>query len=367
MRGSLALTSWIVLHYCTMTSIVTAQAPRLLEVQLAEGVQAGLPIHWDAELALLLKPTGSMLELPVSDVRRHRVLEEPFVPQTLTAARAMLQMELGNAFETSTVGPYVLCAPRGHSDRWRERFRILLAGYNRYFETRGWQLRIPSFPLCVIILPNKAEFDRYGQEQLGHSMPNLMGYYFPKSNRCALFEVGGGTSTTDWSETQRTIVHEAIHQLAYNTGVHERLADNPLWVVEGLATMFEEPAIFDARLSSRSVETRVNAQQMQTLRRFLADPGRMEAQLSELIQSNDLFKSDSSSAYALSWALSFYLAERMSSQYGAYSQKLAQLGKLKVYSRADRARDFSRAFEADISLITIQMQRFYTKLDQRGD
>lgn len=364
MRGSLALTSLIVLHGSIATSIAMAQVPRLLEVQLAEGVQAGLPIHWDSDLALLLKPTGSMLEVPISNVRRHRVLEEPFVPQSLTAARAMLQMELGNAFETSTVGPYVLCTPRGHADRWRERFRVLLAGYNRYFETRGWQLRTPAFPLCVVILPNKSEFDRYCQEQLGRPMPNLMGYYFPKSNRCALFEVGGGTSSTDWTETQRTIVHEAIHQLAYNTGVHERLADNPLWVVEGLATMFEEPAIFDARLSSRSVEARINGQQMQTLRRFLTDPVRMEAQLTELIESNELFKSDTQSAYALSWALSFYLAERMSSQYGAYSQKLAQLGKLKVYSRADRARDFSRAFEADIRLIAIQMQRFYTKLDQ---
>ncbi len=48
-------------------------------------------------------------------------------------------------------------------------------------------------------------------------MPNLMGYYFPKTNRCVLFEVGGGTASTDWSETERTIVHEAVHQLAYNT------------------------------------------------------------------------------------------------------------------------------------------------------
>lgn len=357
MRFLLVLAS-ILVH----SSFAAAQAPRLLEVQLAESIEAGLPIHWDTAVALLLKPTGSMLELHTSDVHSHRILDEAFVPQTLTAARGMLQAEMGNAFETSMVGPYVLCAPRGHVDRWRERFRILLAGYSRYFETRGWQLRNPDFPLCVIILPSKKEFDRYCQQQLDRAMPNLMGYYFPKSNRCALFEVGGGTQQTDWSETERTIVHEAVHQLAYNTGIHERLADNPLWVVEGLATMFEERAVFDARATSRSLESRINTQQLKTLRRFLADPALLEAQLTDLVQSNEMFKRDPQSAYALAWGLTFYLAERMSSQYGAYSQKLARLGKLHEYGRAERARDFSRAFEADIGLIAIQMQRFYSKL-----
>ncbi len=110
-------------------------------------------------------------------------------------------------------------------------------------------------------------------------MPNLMGYYFPKTNRCVLFEVGGGgTASTDWSETERTIVHEAVHQLAFNTGVHERLADNPQWIVEGLATMFEERAVFDSRSASRSLVSRVNTQQMATLQRLIADPAALESQ-----------------------------------------------------------------------------------------
>lgn len=350
----------LVINLAAVSSLQAQSQPRLLEVQLADATQIGLPIHWDPEYALLLKPTGSMHELETKSVRSHRILDETFVPQSLTAARSMLQSEMGNAFETATVGPYVLCAPRGHVDRWRERFRVLLAGYSRYFETRGWQLRTPDFPLCVLILPSKADFDRYYQQQLGRSMPNLMGYYFPKTNRCVLYEVGGGTQSTDWSETERTIIHEAVHQLAFNTGVHERLADNPQWVVEGLATMFEEPGVFDIR----SHASRVNQQQLTTLRGLMSDAARLESQLLDLVQSNDMFKRDAQTAYALSWGMTFYMAERMPAQYGLLAQKLAQLPKLRSYDAANRARDFSRITEANVGLIATQMQRFYAQMSK---
>lgn len=343
----------------TSASLWAQGQPRLLEVQLAGRIESGLPIHWDREYGLLLKPSGSMLELEITDVHSHRILEDVFVPQSLSAARGALQSELGSNYETATIGPYVLAAQRGHVHRWRERFRVLLAGYSRYFETRGWNLRAPDFPLCVIVLPSKADFDRYCQSQLGKSMPSLMGYYFPKTNRCVLFEVGGGTQTTDWSETERTIVHEAVHQLAYNTGVHERLADNPQWIVEGLATMFEEPSVFDARVSSQSIASRVNPQQLQHLRGLLAQPAALESQLAGLVESNDLFKGDAQTAYALSWGLTFYLTERMSSQFGSYTQRLARLEKLRAYNAGERAKDFSRAFEADVRMIALQMQRFF--------
>ena len=36
-----------------------------------------------------------------------------------------------------------------------------------------------------------------------------------------------------------TILHEACHQIAFNTGLQTRLGDYPLWVSEGIATFFE--------------------------------------------------------------------------------------------------------------------------------
>src|SRR5213076_2929676 len=38
-----------------------------------------------------------------------------------------------------------------------------------------------------------------------------------------------------------TVVHEATHQIAFNSGLHTRQADNPLWLTEGMAMYFETP------------------------------------------------------------------------------------------------------------------------------
>ncbi len=44
-----------------------------------------------------------------------------------------------------------------------------------------------------------------------------------------------------------TIVHEATHQIAFNSGLHQRLSDCPKWFSEGIAMYFETPDL-DARV-----------------------------------------------------------------------------------------------------------------------
>ena len=38
-----------------------------------------------------------------------------------------------------------------------------------------------------------------------------------------------------------TIVHEATHQIAFNSGLHQRLSDCPKWFSEGVAMYCETP------------------------------------------------------------------------------------------------------------------------------
>jgi hypothetical protein len=55
----------------------------------------------------------------------------------------------------------------------------------------------------------------------------------------------GLTRNTDLVMEQFNAVktlHEATHQLAFNTGIQSRFVDNPLWLSEGLATSFEAQA-----------------------------------------------------------------------------------------------------------------------------
>ncbi len=119
-------------------------ATKLLEVTLRVGWNRDLPIHWDKEYALLLKPNGSMLEVDVPQRKESSHTRRGLRTATTDGrARHALQAEFGQLSRLQPSAP-TSYARRVSCGSWRERFRVLLAGYRRYFETRGWQLPIPT-------------------------------------------------------------------------------------------------------------------------------------------------------------------------------------------------------------------------------
>ncbi len=331
--------------------------PKLLDVEVSGGHYVGMPIHWSSQDAVVLEPSGFLRVLEQVDVVHHAILPVDFLPQSLTEARNQLQSELGSRYETLVSGPYVIAAPMGTTKHWRERFNALLAGYVRYFQVRGWPLRKPDFPLCVTVFATRQEFVAYAASQGQQVQASVVGSYFTRSNRCALYTIENA-SGTDWAETEATIVHEAVHQLAYNTGIHERLSMDPMWFVEGLASMFEQPNVYDLRQPSITIQTRMLADKQTRLQGLLANPQQLEQQLQGLIFSDRLFKHDPLLAYDLSWAVTFYLAERMPAEFRTYSSLLSQRP-FGDYSAAERTRDFRTAFGGEISMLAIQMQRLF--------
>jgi hypothetical protein len=330
--------------------------PPLLQLRTQTAQQfVGLPIHWSDFDAVLLEPSGRMHHLSQSDIASHKLLERQFQPQSTIEASHLLQQELGTSFEVLIQGPYVVAAPKNHATRWRDRFQSLLAGYVRYFEVRGWPLRQPDFPLVVIVLPNRNAFQRYFARESAHTSSNVVGSYFPKSNRCVLYELDGAVGV-DWSETEATIVHEAVHQIAFNTGVHERLAENPLWLVEGFATMFEQPAVYDSRVNHSNLESRMLVSKVQQIQPILREPGALESRLRSMIESDSIFQQEPLPAYTVAWALTFYLSERMPKEFAAYL-KMQRNRDFGGYSAASRARDFRKAIQLDPASLALQIQR----------
>jgi hypothetical protein len=122
-----------------------------------------------------------------------------------------------------------------------------------------------------------------------------------------LFDVTAGSAKRDWSENAETIIHEATHQTAYNTGVHRRFAPTPRWLVEGLATMFEAPGVWNARYDHTQAD-RINRGRLEGFRKFAA-ANRQPGWLATLLTTDRAFQTDPEAAYAESWALSFYLCE----------------------------------------------------------
>ncbi|MCA9130003.1 MAG: DUF1570 domain-containing protein [Planctomycetales bacterium] len=336
-----------------------AQEAKLMRVDVAGKSLLGLPIHWGSHDAAILEPKGRIHILNLQDVQSHEILQTDFVPQSLIKARLELNASLGAQYETIIFGPYVLAAPRGQTARWRDRFNALLAGYVRYFQLRGWQLQSPDFPLCVIIYGSREEFLQHAARENMRIPPNVVGSYFPESNQCVLYQIPDHQGT-NWSETEATIVHEAVHQLAYNTGLHERLFTNPLWCVEGLACMFEVPAVYDARLSGSTQTDRMSNMRLNGLKRLLGSSLELESLLTHLIASDDFFRQQPETAYSLAWALTFYLSEKMPRE---YAQLLAMQKKrgFGQYTSAERQADFGEAIRIPPGMLAVQLQRLFSR------
>ncbi|MFK7735546.1 MAG: DUF1570 domain-containing protein [Pirellulaceae bacterium] len=339
---------------------IHAESPKVLEVQRRTSTVAGMPVHWSSHEIALLTREGKLEVFPAADVSSHRLTSRGFIPQSPLEAKVELQRELGAQFETRVAGPYVIAAPKGQVRRWQARFSALLAGYERYFQVRGWNLRRPDFPLVVIVFPTRNQFQAYAAREKGKLPSQAVGGYFTHSNRCILYQIPGRNGT-NWDETEATIVHEAVHQIAYNTGVHERLFRNPLWFAEGLATMFERPEVYELGLGRSRTEHRVHGYQLQTAAPNLTDPERLKPLLQNLVASDDLFQSNTQLAYALSWSLSFYLAEKMPSRYQAL-MRVQRARPFGDYTARERTRDFQKAVGVPFELLANHVSRFYVDL-----
>lgn len=341
-----------------LSELLIAQ-PQVLRVDFSDHSLFGMPVHWGRSEAALLEANGRFHIFETQRVQRHERLKTAFQPESLQHARAQLQAELGSHFETIIAGPYVIAAPQGEADRWQHRFSALLAGYWRYFEVRGCPLHRADFPLIVIVFSSREEFLRYSATQTSKLPSMAVGSYFPNTNRCILYQISDSRGV-DWSETESTIVHEAVHQLAYNSGLHERLFDNPTWFVEGIATMFEEPSVYNLSLDQSTVATRMNKEKLNALQPIIRDPGNLEWTIQELITNDDYFNRDPQTAYAVAWGLTFYLAERMPRQFRSYIE-LQNRRRFGSYTRIDRERDFQAAFQQSPAMLVPQMTRLYSK------
>ena len=166
-------------------------------------------------------------------------------------------------------------------------------------------------------------------------------------------------SGVDWSVNAETIIHEAAHQSAFNTGVHGRFGDAPRWVIEGLGTMFEARGVWQSRSHPR-LSDRVNRERLENYRRYAAR--RPKDALAQLISSDRYFSSDPEGAYAEAWALSFYLCEREPRQYMEYLAKTAALPSFGTYKSPQRLQDFTAVFGNDLVMLDARLQRFLAGL-----
>ncbi|WP_406700779.1 DUF1570 domain-containing protein [Singulisphaera sp. Ch08] len=177
--------------------------------------------------------------------------------------------------------------------------------YRNYFETKGFEVSSPESRLIVIILKNKKSYKAFvGDEEGADVGAEVGGHYDVESNQLVVFDSlhnDDGLAASARVNTF-TLVHEAIHQLTYNTGLLERQADVPVAVSEGFAT-FGELWQHSNRRSTLGVTNSAR------LAVFSQPDGQAAwIPVEEILTNDDLFSAPDTAqvAYAESWVLVHY-------------------------------------------------------------
>ncbi len=335
--------------------------PFTVELELSGKRVEGTPLAWSKSDVFLLARDGNLLNFHPNEAKNYRKTSDHFVSFTPNDMRSQLKSEYGREFDVSSTGHYLVVHPRGERDTWAKRFEELYRSYMRYFTARGFEPRRPLFPLVAVVFHNQQEFQRFAQQTGAKLIPGTLGYYSPQSNRILLYDVtAGNPDNPNWQINAETIVHEAIHQMAFNSGVHSRYAMPPRWVAEGLGTLFEARGVSNSDRFAKQSE-RINQYRFQDFKKYVAQR-RATGALAEFIASDRVFQSDAEAAYGEAWALTFYLFETQPKRYVDYLQKTAARSHFVEYRAPERLADFQEFFGKDLRLVESRYLRFMAGL-----
>lgn len=286
---------------------------------------------------------GAMLFLRGAEVISSETDDRPFEPITHEVMGERLLAELPASFRIHETDHYVIAYDT--SREYAEWTSSLLERLNKalvaFWRKQGIKLEDPQFPLPIIIHSSSIAYQAASRKDgVGAS---AVGYYNLRNNRVRMYDITGSDElraerTNNRSGSRKeisrmlttvaaeplvaTIVHEATHQVSYNTGLMQRFADLPIWLVEGMAVYFEAPESGSSR-GWRGIG-KINYRRLATFRRNL--PNWNNTSLTSLIATDERIRNPRTGglAYADAWALNYYLIKRKPKDYVAYVKKLSE-------------------------------------------
>jgi hypothetical protein len=393
---------------------VSGAAPALVELRVGDRKLEGKIAARNGAAYWLLGQDGRLSIVKAGDVETSRQLSPKFQGWTTSIVKDQLRREFTRPFDIASSRHYVVVA--GSSEKARRYVDVLeefFSTYQMYFSLRGFKVPEPEFPLIAIVFPNQDALSKYALKERQRLSKMVRGYYMPSSNRISFYESGNdnlslaapgagppgerllaetrvidpslpdgtppGFQTLPAGDTRSgiefagfcpwdsvegslkdTLIHEATHQAAYNTGLHSRIGENPLWMVEGLATVFEAPGVRSARANT-GVKTRVNRERLVWFGNFVKDR-RKPRSLEAFIARDDLFGANVLDAYSQAWALTFFLFETRPRNYASYLRTVAARNPLEAYGPEARVADFKRTISSELNLLEAEFLRFMAEL-----
>jgi len=318
----------------------------------------GQPLLWNSREMFLLGRDGMLYTFDPRAARNSLRTANRFVPYDSGEMRMRLRAEFGKSYRIGATQHFVVVHPDGAWNKWPEHLESLFRRFVQAVRVRGFTIHEPPALLAAVIFRNQADYFAYAASQGTEVQPGLLGHYDPESNRIFLFDATGAAAGGDWEGNRSTLVHEAVHQTAYNIGVHRRFAEQPRWLVEGLAMVFESPQAWNG--SAGDAGGRVHAGRLADFRAREAE--RPADWALRLVASDQGFQTDAQAAYAEAWALSFYLSERRPHNYARLLRRAADREAFATYKSAQRVNDFTAEMGSDWTMLDARIQSFIAEL-----
>ncbi|HAD57793.1 MAG TPA: hypothetical protein DCG12_00925 [Planctomycetaceae bacterium] len=285
--------------------------PPLAGAVRAEAADGSVLIETADSVLHLIKPVDIAARSSTTDTFRHLDRKQ---------MAAQLLRKTGNGFRIEFGDNHIVCSDA--SELFTQYCVRLLnkttAEYSRFFADSETPPRIMPDNMSVILFRTQSEFQAYAQKQHPDTdFSDVPGYYSVRDNQMLIAAAAGDRDYRGAGDVLRklksrlrlveTVVHEAVHQLAFNSGLQTRYADTPVWLSEGLAVYFER-----ASGTGQTLWIRPGGVSRIHLRGFKAAAAsdHLAVPLADLFSSDNAFGTNPAAAYAESWAVIYFLARR---------------------------------------------------------
>ncbi len=257
---------------------------------------------------------------------------------TISRSKHFVLLHNGDRFKDPATG----------KTRAEMRLELMETVYETYFLTfafNGKFMRPPSEPMEVVLFATHADFMQFAQATLGGGVKQLAGFYSPKDNVAVFFDSGtsrqfqelnrlskelqsvkedmkkarlpGGGEVIRFANTLELLIdimresedvavvsHEAVHQLAANSGLFPPDASFVRWVHEGLASYFESSKNATWRGSGVVDHDRIDYYRLLEGDRVRGSLDFIVSDLGFLVEAS---LGDQLPAYGQAWSLTHYL------------------------------------------------------------
>jgi len=353
---------WLWLILCVLAILSESRADEVLlsdvVMRTADGEQrlAGRVVAEGAAGELLLEdPAGRMRQLSAAEVVGREDRRGQWQPADAEQLGRLLKTEAGSGFEVYQTEHYLVCSncSEGYNEFIGRLLEPVYAQYFDFWKKLNVDVASAGRPLPVLMFQSESEFQAYASRIHPETgFEGVPGFFSVRDNLVLVVDLTGDRSLREVSAVRKkladrplqvaTVVHEAVHQLSFNSGLQQRFADFPVWYSEGLSLYFEPPSERSAVLWSRPGQ--VSPRHHPEFVRLVRDET-LPVPLSELLVNDNAFQSADAAvaAYAESWGLVSYLVKKKPLEFAEYARRLQRLQPLQAVTGSARQQMFTEA------------------------